>query len=404
MKVSIIGQGYVGLSLAVRAAEVGHLVVGYDSDDKIVSQLLLGNTHIPDVNIQSLKKLLMNGTYCPSADPKSIKDSEIIIIAVPTPLDDKRNPNLEMLRNAAIQISEVVERSTLIVNESTSYPGTLRNVIKDLIENKTSIKHLYAAAPERIDPGNPIWQLSNTPRVLGAITNDALKFALEFYETICSTIYTVSDPETAEASKLFENTFRHVNIALVNEFAMISKALSFSATEAINASATKPFGFMPFLPSVGVGGHCIPVDPSYLSYASSKAGVAAKFIELANSINIGMTHYIVDEIVTRFEGSIENVSIQLAGIAYKSGVPDLRESPAIELLLNLRGKGAKVSWHDPLVGQWNNEISQDLDSMIDLGIIVSPHKQISFEIWRTRGVQVIDLSATSENFGWPKFF
>jgi UDP-N-acetyl-D-glucosamine dehydrogenase len=245
--------------------------------------------------------------------------------------------------------------------------------------------------------------LNNTPRVISGLNSEATKKAVEFYSTFCAEIYQAPSAEVAEASKIFENTFRQINIALVNEFSEIAHKIGFSAHEAIKAAATKPFGFMPFFPSIGVGGHCIPVDPTYLSYISEKFGMEAKFINLANAVNSNRPEKIALRIKEELGGSLLGKHIQIAGIAYKPDVSDLRESPALQLIEQLADLGAKVSWFDPLVESYNNHKSEPLNPNVDIGLIITPHSQIDFSIWKEANVKVLDLSANSKNYGWPKF-
>jgi UDP-N-acetyl-D-glucosamine dehydrogenase len=260
--------------------------------------------------------------------------------------------------------------------------------------------HLYAAAPERIDPANKVWGIENTPRLVAGLSDEARDKALEFYKSFTKEVIPVATAEVAEAAKLFENTFRQVNIALVNEFAQIANALGVSSSEVLSAAATKPYGFMPFLPSIGVGGHCIPVDPTYLSYAASQVGVEASFINLANQVNAAMPDYIAARIKTQL-GSMTGKSIQIAGISYKADVSDIRQSPAILLIEKLREMGAEVSWHDQVVGQWAAESSSALKN-VDLGVIAIAHSGVDYGVWKNSKTMVIDLS-TAPNTGWPKF-
>ena len=403
MNIAVIGQGYVGLTLSIGAAKVGHKVIGLDINQNLISQLKLGNSDVLGVSQKDLNQLITRGNYSPTTDVTRISESDIIVIAVPTPLDSSRKPDLSYVRAASEQIAQAVTTEALIINESTSFPGTLRNVIKPTIESISNTNFLYASAPERIDPGNLDWNLNNTPRVVGGLTEKSVNLAIEFYETMGAPVFRVNSPEVAEAAKLFENTFRQINIALANEFSIISKKLGFSTNEAIQAASTKPFGFMPFFPSIGVGGHCIPVDPSYLSYAANQVGVQTHFIELANSTNLNMVDYVVDQIRSVLVKDLSKSNIQIAGIAYKPGVSDLRESPALDLVAALREEGVKVTWCDPLVKVWNGESSSELSESIDLGLIVTPHSQIDFTIWKKTNVKVLDLSANSNNYGWPKF-
>jgi len=403
MKVAVIGQGYVGLTLSIAASLNGHTVIGFDVNEVLVSDLLKGKTYVPGIELRKLKELLESKSYIPTSDFSKAQGSEVLIIAVPTPLDLDRNPDLTFLINAVQLIAQKFHTGALVVNESTSYPGTLRNVIKPILEESSLANFQYASAPERVDPGNTKWNLENTPRVISGISEDATTKAINFYKTFCREVHRVASPEIAEASKIFENTFRQVNIALVNEFAEIAGTLGFSANDAIAAAATKPFGFMPFIPSIGVGGHCIPVDPTYLSYISNKFGVPSNLIDLANQTNLNLPKKIAIRIKNELGGSLENKRIQIVGIAYKPDVPDMRESPALRLLEELKNLGAEISWHDPLVNSYNNEKSSPIDSTVDLGVIITPHMNIDFSIWAEARTKVIDLSSSLENFGWPKF-
>ena len=403
MKLAVIGQGYVGLTLAVNAANVGHKVVGLDTNEDLIHQLLKGTSNVPGIEKSLLRKLLETGDYLPTSSTALLDGAEAIIIAVPTPLNSNRKPELKYLETAAIQIAKFVSNQSLIINESTSYPGTLRNFIKPIITSRSNIKFLYSSAPERIDPGNNVWNLYNTPRVISGLTQDATEKTIELYETFCSSIHRASSPEVAEASKLFENSFRQINIALANEFSVISNTIGFSASEAIIAAATKPFGFMAFYPGVGVGGHCIPIDPKYLDYSSENVDFAFEFVKVSDRINVSNPEYIVKRIKSKLLTEINGKQIQIAGIAYKANISDTRESPALELLNLLKAEGANVTWHDPLVGYFGSEKSTPLKSTIDLGLIITPHEAIDFTPWLNSGTQVMDLSSNNVNYGWPKF-
>jgi UDP-N-acetyl-D-glucosamine dehydrogenase len=404
MNICVIGQGYVGLPISIQAAIAGHNVYGFDIDSAKIEQLKLGLTTSPEVNkeqILQLQKVNKLNFITELVEELSI---EVFVIAVPTPLNFNREPDLRMLEEACLTIARFVRSNSLIINESTSFIGTLRNFIQPLIQSNSSSQNLlYAVAPERIDPGNTTWRLDNTPRVISGLSSDAINQAFELYSTFCSQVHIVEKPEIAEAAKLIENTFRQVNIALVNELSEVASKFDFSLHDAIRAAATKPFGFMPFYPSVGVGGHCIPVDPAYLSYSARQVGSEAKFIELANSINLHMPAKIVSRIESQLGVNLTGLQIQIAGIAYKPGISDIRESPALELIKVLESKGSKVTYFDPLVTNWNHLSSEPLSSKIDLGIIVTPHEQIDFSVWKREGCKVIDLSLSSKNYGWPKF-
>ena len=305
-KVVVIGQGYVGLNLAVSAAK-NFRIIGFDVNESLISNLKQGKSHIEDISDSELNIVMKNSSYVPTCNLEDIKDADIYVIAVPTPLDKNRQPELSYVLNAAETISKVSNEPALIINESTSYPGTLRDVIKRNIEKKSDVVHHYAASPERVDPGRIDFTQKNTPRLIGGIDEESANKARDFYSTFCDIIHIVSSPEIAEAAKLFENTFRQVNIALVNEFAQISHALDIPVREVLDAANTKPYGFMKFNPSAGVGGHCIPVDPSYLSFIAERNGISAKFIDLANKVNLEMGAYIVTRVLKDF-GSLIAVS------------------------------------------------------------------------------------------------
>jgi UDP-N-acetyl-D-glucosamine dehydrogenase len=403
MKVSIIGQGYVGLTIAEGAASAGYKVVGYDIDRLLISNLTQGQTHVPGLNSDNLKYLISINLYTPTSSTEQLYDSDIYILAVPTPLGNNRLPDLRALGSAAELVSTIVKKGCLVINESTSHPGTLRNFIRPLIDPKGDLEVLFAVAPERVDPGNSIWGLKNTPRVISGLNGVAIDRAIEFYSKICDSIYRAPSAEIAEASKLFENTFRHVNIALVNEFSLIADKIGFSAHEAIRAASTKPFGYMPFYPSIGVGGHCIPIDPIYLTEASKNVGEKTPLIDTATKINLLMTSKVVERIQEYLKKDLKGLKIQIAGISYKNDVSDMRESPAVSLIQQLEKLGALVSWHDPVVKSFQNKSSEAINPVIDLGLIVTPHKQIDFSTWKNYGTNVLDLSANSSNYGWPKF-
>jgi UDP-N-acetyl-D-glucosamine dehydrogenase len=403
MKVSVIGQGYVGLNIAVAAASAGHSVVGLDIDADLIKNLNLGINHVPGISQEVIKSLIQANSYTPTTDSNKIVESEVIVIAVPTPLDSSRRPDLSYLEAASKIIGEYASINTLVVNESTSYPGTLRKFIKPLVEQNGDRSLFFAAAPERVDPGNTDWNLENTPRVVAGIGEVATQKVQAFYSSFCKFIHVAPNVEVAEASKLFENTFRQVNIALVNEFSEIAQSLNFSTHDAIAAAATKPFGYMAFLPSIGVGGHCIPVDPSYLSYIAGLSGVKTNFIDLANDTNYLVHKKIIVRIKDHVGGVLKGKRIQVAGIAYKPNVSDLRESPALLLIEELKKSGAEVFWCDPLVKEFNGKVSNPLSADIDIGLIVTPHDQLDFSIWKNSNITVLDISACTRDFGWPKF-
>ena len=373
MRVAILGQGYVGLTIAVSAARAGHEVTGFDVNEDLVSQLNSGISHIEGISDSALESLLSNNTYTASTNPSVLNGCDVVVIAVPTPLTEARDPDLTFVHAAVDLIQNNVKSPTLVVNESTSYPGTLR---KEIAGRVTDITHLYASSPERVDPGNTQWGTKNTPRLIGGLTSEAVTKAKEFYSSFCDTVIEVSSPEVAEAAKIFENTFRQVNIALVNEFAQIADALGISGREVLDAAATKPYGFMEFNPGPGVGGHCIPVDPTYLAYVANEVGVPATFIKRANEVNLAMPAYVVKRVIAGAGGSVKGKSVVVVGVSYKANVADTRETPAASIIDLLRQAGATVSWHDPLVGSWRGEESSDL-GVSDVAVVVTKHDVFS---------------------------
>ena len=377
MKIAIIGQGYVGLTISAFAGEFCN-VVGFDNNQRIVDQLNSGVSHIEGVESSQLKKLVKAGRYAASTTGSDISEVDIVVIAVPTPLTKKREPDLSFIDAACKTIGENVRKSVLVINESTSFPGTLRNYIKPAIEkySKSPVEHLYAISPERVDPGRGDYNQKNTPRLYAGLTPEASAKTRDFYSQFCDELVEVSSPEVAEAAKLFENTFRQVNIALVNEFAQIAHSLGISVYETLDAANTKPYGFMKFTPSAGVGGHCIPVDPTYLAAVAEENGVPATFIRRANEVNLEMSKYIADRVQADNGGSLQGKSVLVVGVAYKPNVADVRETAAELVIKHLRERGGVVSWHDEVVGSWNGESSAPL-SGADISVVITKHDVVS---------------------------
>jgi UDP-N-acetyl-D-glucosamine dehydrogenase len=391
MRVVVVGQGYVGLTIAVDAAANGCTVIGFDLNPELVANLNAGKSHIEGISNSHLSQLIASQSYTATSDPSLLSGSEVIVIAVPTPLDGDRNPDLSYVHSAADLITQYVKSPALIVNESTSYPGTLR---KEIAARITGVEHLYASSPERVDPGNTHWGTKNTPRLIGGLSPAAVVKAKEFYGSFCDVIIEVSSPEIAEAAKIFENTFRQVNIALVNEFAQIADALGISGREVISAAATKPYGFMEFKPGAGVGGHCIPVDPSYLSHVANQVGVPATFIKRANEVNLAMPAYVVQRVIAGSGGSIAGKSVVVVGVSYKANVADTRETPAAAVIDLLRNNGATVTWHDDLVGSWRGETSSPLGG--DVAVLVTRHDGLDLAALQACGY-VFDCTGTIAN-------
>ena len=377
MKIAIIGQGYVGLTISAFAGEFFE-VIGFDNNQRIVDQLNSGTSHIEGVESAVLQKWKAAGRYKATTLGSDIAEVDLVVIAVPTPLGDNRQPDLSYIESACKTIGENIKKSILVINESTSFPGTLRNFIKPAIEkySEGKINHFYAISPERVDPGRGDFNQRNTPRLYAGMTPEASKKTRDFYSKFCEKLVEVSSPEVAEAAKLFENTFRQVNIALVNEFAQIAHSLGISVYETLDAANTKPYGFMKFTPSAGVGGHCIPVDPTYLAAIAEENGAPATFIRRANEVNLEMSKYVVDRVQADNDGSLQGKSVLVVGVAYKPNVADVRETAAELVIKHLRDRGAVVSWHDEVVGSWHGESSAPL-SGADIGVVITKHDVVS---------------------------
>ena len=392
---AIIGQGYVGLPLAMAAVDAGWSVVGIDNFEAKVTQINSGDSPVEDISDAQLNEAIKKGVYRATTDFSAAAQASVITICVPTPLDEKREPDLSLLLRAVKALAPFIANETLVVSESTSYPGTLRDIIVPIVDSlkpKESINVYFASAPERVNPGDLIWNQKNTPRLVGAINKNSQKKALAFYESICDATVSVSTPEIAEAAKLLENTFRLLNIALVNEFTQLCSATGINVQEVIDAASSKPYGFMPFRPGVGVGGHCIPVDPLYLTWWARKNGGAAKLVESADLINRSMPRYVAHRALEMVDSSITDPKVLILGVAYKSGISDVRETPVSELCDYLRTLGAEVAWHDPLVQIWGGSNSVGLEWACDVAILATMQPGMEIEQIIKRGIPILDCT------------
>jgi UDP-N-acetyl-D-glucosamine dehydrogenase len=397
---AIIGQGYVGLPLAIAAAEAGWTVIGVDNFEAKVAQINSGSSPVEDISDAQLRTALSSGAYKATTDFSTITKASVIAICVPTPLNESREPDLALLRSAARGIAPFVSNETLVVSESTSFPGTLRDIIIPIIDSlkpNDALNVYFASAPERVDPGNTVWSQKNTPRLVGGIDAESQAKALAFYQSICDATVSVSTPEIAEAAKLLENTFRLVNIALVNEFTQLCSANGINVHDVIDAASSKPYGFMPFRPGVGVGGHCIPVDPLYLTWWARQHGGQALFVESADSINQAMPEYVAQRAMAMVNSSVANPKILILGVAYKPGVGDVRETPVSELSKHLKARGAEVAWHDPLVPVWEGSDSVDLEWECDVAIIATMQPGMEVGQLVKRGIQILDCTNSLKN-------
>ena len=385
IKVVIVGQGYVGLPLAMAAVDAGYSVVGIDSDEAKVSKLRSGYSPVGDVSSAELQLALDSGRYYVSNDYAATQGFEVAVVSVPTPLKNGE-PDLGFIESAAELLAPTIRPSATVILESTTYPGTTEELFQPILESGSGLKagqdFFLGYSPERIDPGNPKWNLRNTPKVVSGIDQESLTQIKIFYESLGIETVPVSGTREAELTKLLENTFRHVNIALVNELAMFSDKLGLRLWESIEAASTKPFGFMKFAPGPGVGGHCLPVDPSYLSWAvQEKADSVFRFVALANEVNDAMPIFVVDranQLLAESGLSIMGAKVLIVGLAYKPGTGDLREAPSLVIAQSLKSNGAEVAGKDSFVSDndWPAEVEriETYNSrQFDLSIIVTNH-------------------------------
>jgi UDP-N-acetyl-D-glucosamine dehydrogenase len=400
----VVGQGYVGLPVAMRSVAVGHAVMGFDSDEERVKLLAAGESQVEDVPAPTLMAALATGRYRPSSRPDDCAGFDVAVIAVPTPLAEGV-PDLSHIEAAGAMLAHHVRRGATVVLESTTYPGTTEELLVPIIENGSGLAagldfHV-GYSPERIDPGNPIWTLANTPKVVSGIDEASLEAVRSFYETIVERTVVVAGPKEAELTKLLENTFRHVNIALVNELAMFAHDLGINVREAIDAATTKPFGFMQFEPGPGVGGHCLPIDPSYLSWrVRRRLGQPFRFVELANDVNDHMPEYVVRRLLValnRQRMAVNGSRILLLGLSYKRNTGDARESPAIRVARELLTLGAEVRAADPYVAdRWVDprvvRVDPTVDelSSADAVVVLTDHDAFDFDAVTEYGRYVLD--------------
>ncbi|MFD7870003.1 nucleotide sugar dehydrogenase [Microbacterium sp. NPDC059771] len=392
--VVVIGQGYVGLPLAMRAVEVGYTVVGLDLDRVRIDALGDGRSFVEDISDATVRAALDSGRYRASADYDTARDFGVAVITVPTPLKETL-PDLSFIESAAASLAPFVTPGATVVLESTTYPGTTEELMVPLLEKGSGLTagtdFFVGYSPERIDPGNPRWNFVNTPKVVSGIDADSLAHVDAFYSSLVERTVPVSTPKEAELTKLLENTFRHVNIALVNELAVFADELDVNVWESIDAAATKPFGFMKFTPGPGVGGHCLPVDPSYLSWQVRRTlGKSFRFVELANDVNENMPAYVVQRVIELLNAdrkALNGSTVLLAGVAYKKNSGDSRESPALRIIQLLADFGATVLAADPHVveAQWprtaeRRELTAETVAEADLVILVTDHDRFDFEL------------------------
>ncbi len=373
--VSVIGLGYVGLPLAIAAAHAGYRINGIDNNERVLNKIRnFGNQVITEF-YSDLSNLLENKMLSISSDFTTVKDSEVILICVPTPLTAQREPDLSLVASAVSSISEHLKKGALVILESSVSPGTTRDFVAPLIQKISGLERdefFLAFSPERIDPANQSWNIKNTPKLVAGLNKNACNLAFEFYSNFIGEVVICDSLEIAETAKLLENSFRLINISFINELTIFCQKLNIDVNEVIKAASTKPYGFMPFYPSIGVGGHCIPVDPLYLSNKAREIGAPTRFIDLADQINQEIPGYFVGRAEEKIDG-LNGKKVLVIGVSYKPNVADVRESPAEALIAGLKQKGAQVFWHDDLVKEWNGEKSVALSNEYDLAIIATPH-------------------------------
>ncbi|MDQ2668869.1 MAG: nucleotide sugar dehydrogenase [Gemmatimonadota bacterium] len=402
--VGVIGLGYVGLPLAMEFARAGFKVIGFDVSERVCELLNRGESHIQDVPADAIAAFVKSGHFVATTDPAQLASADALSIAVPTPLGKTHDPDMSYVQAAAATVTSVAHPGLLIVLESTTYPGTTREVVLPLLTSAgfTVGEDIFVAfSPERVDPGNPVFHTKNTPKVVGGITPACTEIATALYASCIDTIVPVSSTETAELVKLLENTFRSVNIAMVNEMAIVCDKLGVDVWEVIEAAATKPFGYMKFTPGPGIGGHCIPLDPHYLAWKMRTLNYRTRFIELAGEVNSAMPAFVVEKIsyaLNAVRKPVNGSTVLVIGVAYKRDINDVRESPALDVIRLLEAQGATVDYHDPYVATVRDddghgadgsgtaprlrhsvELSPDALSAADVVVIVTDHKSVDYQ-------------------------
>jgi UDP-N-acetyl-D-glucosamine dehydrogenase len=400
----IVGLGYVGLPLAMELARAGYRVLGFDVNQAVVDRLAAGDSHIQDVPAQVVARAVKDGRFSATTELARLAEPDVISICVPTPLSKTKDPDVSFVLSATESVKRTLRRGQLVVLESTTYPGTTRDLMLPALAStglQVGQDFFLAFSPERVDPGNPKWNTRNTPKIVGGITETCRRLAVALYQPAIDTLVPVSSPEAAELVKILENTFRSVNIGLVNEMAIVCDKLGVDVWEVIDAAATKPFGFMKFTPGPGVGGHCIPLDPHYLAWKMRTLNYRTRFIELAGEINAEMPEYWVAQVVDRLNEqgkAARGSTVLVVGVAYKKDIADVRESPAIDIIRLLQQRGATVVYHDPFVPHLKED-TVDLRSVpltpaqlaaADCAIIVTDHSTVDYGLVARHARRVVD--------------
>ncbi|HJR35929.1 MAG TPA: nucleotide sugar dehydrogenase [Gemmatimonadales bacterium] len=400
----IIGLGYVGLPLAVELAHAGYRVLGFDVSQRVVEGLGAGHSHVKDVPDAQLKQILASGRFTATTDGSRLREADAISICVPTPLSKFKDPDVSYIVAATETIKKVLRPGQAIVLESTTYPGTTREIMLPALEStglKVGKDFFLAFSPERVDPGNPVYQTKNTPKVVGGITEDCRRVVCALYQPAIDSLVPVSTTEAAELVKLLENTFRSVNIGLVNEMAIVCDKLGVDVWEVIEAAATKPFGFMKFLPGPGLGGHCIPIDPHYLAWKMRGLNYKTRFIDLAGELNTEMPVFWVRKVgdaLNELGKAVRGSSVLIVGVAYKKDIEDLRESPALDIIRLLEQQGARVGYHDPYVPAFEEDghrfssvpLTAGAVKEADCVMIVTDHSSLDYGLIAANARAIVD--------------
>jgi UDP-N-acetyl-D-glucosamine dehydrogenase len=402
--IGVVGLGYVGLPLAVEFARAGFRVIGYDLSDQVVRELSAGRSHILDVPSDQLAEFVHARRFEPTSDEDRIGEMDVVLIAVPTPLSKTRDPDMSYVLASSDAIARHARPGMLVILESTTYPGTTRELMQPKLEAEELVvgEDIFLAfSPERVDPGNRVWNTRNTPKVVGGITPACTEIASALYAAALDTIVTVSSTETAELVKLLENTFRSVNIAMVNEMAIVCEKLGVDIWEVVEAAATKPFGFMKFMPGPGIGGHCIPLDPHYLAWKMRTLNYKTRFIDLASEINSEMPAVVAEKVARALNEDrkpVKGSRVLVLGIAYKKDVDDVRESPALDIIRLLEDAGANIAYHDPYVPTFRDdghihesvELTDEELTLADAVVIVTDHSKVDYQRVVERAAVIVD--------------
>lgn len=414
IKVGVVGLGYVGLPLAVEKAKAGFNTVGFDIQKEKVKLVNAGHNYIGDVVDSDLKKLVEAGTLSATTDFSFIKDVDFIAICVPTPLDQHQQPDISYVKNSTAEIAKYLKKETMVVLESTTYPGTTEELIKPILENGSGlhcgIDFYLGFSPERVDPGNLIYKTKNTPKVVGGVGTEATEVIAAMYRAVLEgDVYEVSSPAVAEMEKILENTYRNINIGLVNELTMLCHKMGISFWEVVDAAKTKPYGFQPFYPGPGLGGHCIPLDPYYLSWKAREYGFHTSMIESSMMINDKMPEYCVEragKILNNHEKALKNARVLVLGVAYKQDIDDYRESPAIRVIEELEKEQALVDFYDPWISQYKEHgkvvtglsaISPEIIGSYDLVMITTAHSNVDYEMVQKNAKVIFDTKNVMKN-------